>query len=287
MTIAYLNGSFLPLEEATISVLDRGFLFGDGVYEVIPVYAGKLFRLEQHLQRLQNSLDGVRIGNPLTTAAWGDLLAELVCRNSGSEQAVYLQVTRGVAPKRDHAFPAETRPTVFAMSNPLPAPRDTAAEAGIHAITLPDIRWQHCNIKAITLLPNVMLRQQAVEADTAEAILIKDGYATEGAASNIFIVRNGVLITPPKSPALLPGITRDLIIELAAGNAVPYREADIPTAELTSAEEIWLTSSTREISPVVRLDDTVVGDGRPGPAWQHMSGLFKAYKDSIRSGAAA
>ena len=287
MTTAYLNGSFLPLEDASISVMDRGFLFGDGVYEVIPVYAGKLFRLEEHLQRLQNSLDGVRIGNPLTTAAWHELLEELVSRNNGGDQAVYLQVTRGVAPKRDHAFPVDTRPTVFAMSNPLPAPIDVAAEPGIHAITLPDIRWQHCNIKAITLLPNVILRQQAVEADTAEAILIRDGYVTEGAASNIFIVRNGILVTPPKSPALLPGITRDLVIELAAGNAIPYREADIAAAELCTASEIWLTSSTREISPVVQLDDEVVGDGKPGPVWSQMIALFQAYKASIRRGAAA
>ncbi len=287
MTTAYLNGTFLPLEDASISVMDRGFLFGDGVYEVIPVYAGKLFRLEQHLQRLQNSLDGVRIGNPLTTAAWRDLLEKLVSYNTGSDQAVYLQVTRGVAPKRDHAFPTDNRPTVFAMSNPLPPSRDVAAETGIHAITLPDIRWQHCNIKAITLLPNVMLRQQAIESDTAEAILIKDGHATEGAASNIFIVRNGILITPPKGPALLPGITRDLVIELAAGNTVPYREADIAAGELRTASEIWLTSSTREISPVVRLDDEVVGDGKPGPIWKHMIALFQAYKASIGRGAAA
>ena len=279
MTTAYLNGSFLPLEDARVPVMDRGFLFGDGVYEVIPVYGGRLFRLAQHLQRLQDSLDGVRIANPLSTDAWGELLGELVKRNTGVDQAVYLQVTRGVAPKRDHAFPADTRPTVFAMSNPLPEPRNIAGEAGIHAITLPDIRWQHCNIKAITLLPNVMLRQQAIEADTAEAILIKDGHATEGAASNIFIVRNGVLVTPPKGPTLLPGITRDLILELAAGNAVPYREADIPEAELHTADEIWLTSSTREISPVVRLDDAAVGNGRPGPAWMHFraaaTGAFK------------
>jgi D-alanine transaminase len=287
MTTAYLNGSFLPLEDARVPVMDRGFLFGDGVYEVIPAYGGRLFRLEQHLQRLQNSLDGVRIGNPLTTDAWHELLEELVSRNTGSDQAVYLQVTRGVAPKRDHAFPADVRPTVFAMSNPLPEPRDIAGEPGIHAITLPDIRWQHCNIKAITLLPNVMLRQQAVEADTAEAILIKDGYATEGAASNIFIVRNGILVTPPKGPTLLPGITRDLIIELAAANAIPYREADISEAELHAAGEIWLTSSTREISPVVRLDDAAVGNGRPGPVWRHMIALFQAYKDAIRRGEAA
>jgi D-alanine transaminase len=251
------------------------------------VYGGRLFRLAQHLQRLQNSLDGVRIGNPLTVDAWRELLEELVHRNSGSNQAVYLQVTRGVAPKRDHAFPTGVRPTIFAMSNPLPEARDIPGEQGIHAITLPDIRWQHCNIKAITLLPNIMLRQQAVEADTAEAILIKDGYATEGAASNIFIVRNGVLITPPKGPTLLPGITRDLIIDLAADNAVPYREAGISEAELHSAGEIWLTSSTREISPVVRLNDTVVGDGRPGPVWKNMIALFQTYKDAIHRGVAA
>ena len=287
MTTAYLNGTFLPLEDACVPVMDRGFLFGDGVYEVIPVYGGKLFRLAQHLQRLQDSLDGVRIGNPLTADAWCRLLEELVSRNPGTEQAVYLQVTRGVAAKRDHAFPADVRPTIFAMSNPLTAQRNSAGEQGIHAITLPDIRWEHCNIKAITLLPNVMLRQQAIEAGTAEAILVKDGYATEGAASNLFIVRNGVLVTPPKGPALLPGITRDLIIELAAANAIPYRESGISAAALHSAEEIWLTSSTREISPVVRLDDAVVGNGMPGPAWEHMMSLFQAYKEAIRNGRAA
>jgi len=287
MATAYLNGSFLPLEDARVPVMDRGFLFGDGVYEVIPVYGGRLFRLAQHLQRLQDSLDGVRIGNPLTAPEWRALLEELVSRNAGSDQAVYLQVTRGVAAKRDHAFPAGVRPTVFAMSNPLPQARDITGEQGIHAITLSDIRWQHCNIKAITLLPNVMLRQQAVEADSAEAILIRDGYATEGAASNIFIVRNGVLVTPPKGPTLLPGITRDLVIELAAGNALPFREAAISATELHDAGEIWLTSSTREISPVIRLDDAAVGNGRPGPLWKRMITLFQAYKDAIRRGEAA
>jgi D-alanine transaminase len=173
------------------------------------------------------------------------------------------------------------------MSQPLPAACNTTAEQGIHAITLPDIRWQHCNIKAITLLPNVMLRQQAIEAGTAEAILIRDGYATEGAASNLFIVSNGVLVTPPKGPALLPGITRDLIIELAAGNAVPYREARISAAELHSADEVWLTSSTREISPVVRLDDAAVGSGMPGAAWNRMMALFQTYKEAVRKGEAA
>jgi len=287
MTIAYLNGAFLPLEDAHISVMDRGFLFGDGVYEVIPVYGGRLFRLAHHLKRLQNSLDAVRIRNPLTDAEWNDMLSGLVARNTGGDQAVYLQVTRGVAPKRDHAFPPDTRPTVFAMSNPAAAPRDIDTEQGVRAVTLQDIRWQHCNIKAITLLPNVLLRQQAIEADTAEAILIKGGLAIEGAASNIFIVSNGLLITPPNGPALLPGITRDLIIELAAGNAIPYREADIPEDDLFDAEEIWLTSSTREISPVVQLDDRTISGGKPGPLWRRMIELYQDYKEAVRCGAAA
>ena len=287
MTTAYLNGDYMPLEEATVPVMDRGFLFGDGVYEVIPVYGGRLFRLVHHLARLQNSLDAVRISNPLTTEKWGSMLNELVARNSGSDQAVYLQVTRGVAAKRDHAFPMDVRPTVFAMSTPVAASCDSTAEPGVKAVTLPDIRWQHCNIKAITLLPNVMLRQQAIEADSAEAILIKDGLAIEGAASNIFIVSNDILVTPPNGPALLPGITRDLIIELAARHAIPYREVDIPVADLTSASEVWLTSSTREISPVIRIDDTPVGNGKPGPLWDRMITLYQDYKAAVRRGTEA
>ena len=287
MTTAYLNGAFLPLDDAQVSVMDRGFLFGDGVYEVIPVYGGRLFRLAHHLKRLQNSLDAVRIGNPMPDSEWFDMLAELVARNTGSDQAVYMQVTRGTAQKRDHAFPADTRPTVFAMCTPVAAAPDIADEQGVKAVTLPDIRWQHCNIKAITLLPNVLLRQQAIEAGTAEAILIKAGYAIEGAASNLFIVSNGLLITPPNGPALLPGITRDLIIELAAGNAIPYREADIPKADLFDADEIWLTSSTREISPVIQLDDTTISCGQPGPLWRRMIELYQDYKAAVRKGEAA
>jgi D-alanine transaminase len=284
MTIACLNGTFLPLEDACVPVMDRGFLFGDGVYEVIPVYGGKLFRLAHHLKRLENSLEAVRIGNPLSCKEWETMLMELVNRNKGADQAVYLQVTRGVAARRDHAFPADTRPTLFAMSTPMAAAVDIDTITGTTAITLPDIRWNHCNIKAITLLPNVMLRQQAVDAGAAEAILIKDGHAIEGAASNIFIVKKGLLGTPPNSPALLPGITRDLIIELAASHSIPFREADITAADLFDADEIWLTSSTREISPVTRLDDTVISAGKPGPLWRHMITLYQDYKAAIRRG---
>jgi len=286
VSIAYLNGSYLPLEETRVSVMDRGFLFGDGVYEVIPVYGGRLFRLPHHLQRLANSLNAVRIDNPLTTGAWSAMLGELVERNDGNDQAVYLQVTRGVAPKRDHAFPIPSRPTVFAMSNPVVATAGDASITGIKAVTLPDIRWQHCDIKAITLLPNVLLRQQALDADTAEAILIRDGHALEGAASNLFMVQHGRLVTPPNGPALLPGITRDLVLELAAANDIPCRESAITEAELNAADEIWLTSSTREISPVSHLNDTVIGDGIPGPLWRRMIRLYQDYKEAVRRGTA-
>jgi D-alanine transaminase len=286
VTIAFLNGTFLPLEDACVPAMDRGFLFGDGVYEVIPVYGGRLLRLAHHLKRLGNSLDAVRIGNPLSDKEWESMLTELVSRNEGADQAVYLQVTRGVAAKRDHAFPADTRPTIFAMSTSMAASADIDSITGVTAVTLPDIRWKLCHIKAITLLPNVMLRQQAIDAGTAEAILIKDGHATEGAASNLFIVKNGLLVTPPNGPTLLPGITRDLIIELAANNAIPFREADITAAELFAAEEIWLTSSTREISPVTRLDDTVISAGKPGPLWRRMISLYQDYKTALRNGEA-
>jgi D-alanine transaminase len=196
-------------------------------------------------------------------------------------------VTRGVAPRRDHAFPVDSRPTVFAMCTPCLVSRDIDNEPGVSAITLADIRWQHCNVKAITLLPNILLRQQAIETDAAEAILIKNGYAVEGAASNIFIVVNDTLTTPPNSPALLPGVTRDLILELAKANGIPCREADITTEELAGADEIWLTSSTREISPVIRIDDRPVGNGKPGVLWNRMIRLYQDYKEAVRQGMAA
>ncbi|BAZ95215.1 D-amino-acid transaminase [Thiohalobacter thiocyanaticus] len=286
MPTVFLNGEFLPHDQARVSVMDRGFLFGDGVYEVIPAYGGHLFRLQPHLQRLDNSLQAVRIPNPYTEPQWQGILEELVGENAGTDQSVYLQVTRGVMERRDHAFPADLKPTVFAMSNPIPEPDPALAEHGITAISLDDIRWQSCHIKAITLLPNVLLRQQAVEAGAAEAILLRDGEATEGAASNLFIVRDGLLITPPKGPLLLPGITRDLVIELAARHGIPYREGAISEAELRGADEVWLTSSTKEIMPVTTLDGVPVGDGRPGPLYRQMHGIYREYKQAVREGRA-
>jgi len=200
---------------------------------------------------------------------------------------VYLQITRGVAEKRDHAFPADATPTLFAMSTAMAESLDIDAVPGVTAVTLEDIRWNLCNVKAITLLPNVLLRQQAIDVGSTEAILIKDGLVIEGAASNVFVVSNGLLMTPPNGPALLPGITRDLIIELAVNNAIPFREADITQQQLFAAEEIWLTSSTREISPVIQLNDQLINAGKPGPLWRRMINLYQDYKQAIRKGEAS
>jgi D-alanine transaminase len=275
--IVYLNGEFLPIGEARVSVLDRGFLFGDGVYEVIPVYGGKPLRLAEHLERLRASLAGIRMESPLSDTEWEAVFTRLI--DGEHDQSIYLQITRGAAPKRDHAFPKDTAPTVFAMCNPIaPIPA-----SGVRAITVPDIRWDWCHIKAITLLANVLLRQQAVDESCAEAILIRDGKAIEGAASNLFAVVDGVLLTPPKGNDILPGITRDLVVELAQANGVAFDERAISEAELRSAEEVWVTSSTREVLPIVELDGKSVGNGAPGPVWQRMNALYQDFKQTLRN----
>ncbi len=278
----FLNGQFLPDDQPCISPLDRGFIFGDGVYEVIPAYGGNLFRLEAHLQRLNDSLDAVRIPHPFDPARWAHILQELVRRNEGEDQAVYLQITRGVAP-RDHAFP-EVEPTVFAMSNPIQPMDEDVKSHGISAIMLDDIRWKYCHIKAIALLPNILLRQQALDADAREAILIRDGEVTEGAASNIFVVSNGTLLTPPRGELLLPGITRDLVLELARSHGIPCKESRLTADDLSKADEIWLTSSTKEILPVTTLDNRPVGSGKPGIMWQTMISHYQACKQAFRDG---
>ena len=280
MSIIYLNGKFVPDEAACISVLDRGFIFGDGVYEVIPAYHGCLFRLSEHLQRLQNSLDAIRITNPHSAQEWQTILNTLIDKNHGGDLSVYLQVTRGVA-KRDHALPKDITPTVFAMANPLAPPDKTTLQNGVRAITGDDYRWVNCHIKAISLLPNVLLRQQAIDAGASETILLRNGEATEGAASNLFIIENNTLVTPPKGPFLLPGITRDLILELASQSHISWEESTISEQRLRNADEIWLTSSTKEILPVTYLDNQKVGSGTPGPMWNRMVDLFQAFKKSL------
>ena len=281
MSIVYLNGEFMPATHARISPLDRGFVFADGIYEVIPVYHGHLFRLDDHLQRLDHSLEGIRLKQPLNHAQWEKILVELIVKNGGGDLSVYLQVTRGAAP-RDHAFPANASPTIFAMATPLkPLPQEIL-DKGVAAITLEDIRWKYCHIKSIALLPNILLRQQALDEGAAEAILVRDGKITEGAASNVFIVSRNRLITPPKGPFLLPGITRDLVLELAQHHGIPAQEADISLKDLQDADEIWITSSTREIVPVTKLDGKPVRSGNPGPVWSRVTQLYQQYKRDLQ-----
>lgn len=283
MRTVFLNGQFLPESEAMVSPLDRGFLFGDGVYEVIPVYGRRPFRLACHLGRLTRSLSGVRIRPPFDDVRWAQIIGELVDRNAGEDQSVYLQVTRGVA-RRDHSFPAGIAPTVFAMTTPLAPVPEAFHREGIAAITLADTRWEYCHLKTTALLPNVLLRQQALDAGATEAILIRDGEVTEGAASNVFAVIGGTVVTPPQGPRLLPGITRDVILELARHERLPLSEAPISEGDLKTADEVWLTSSTREILPVTRVDDQPIGSGRPGPVWLRMIASYQAYKRAHRAG---
>lgn len=279
----YLNGEFLAPDAAKVSVFDRGFIFGDGVYEVIPVFGGRLFRLAHHLARLDASLDAVRLRNPLSHAEWEQILTRLVREQRAVGQSIYLQVTRGVAP-RDHAFPPDVRPTVFAYAQPAVYPTPEAVAAGVSAVTARDIRWTRCDIKAIALLANALLRQEAVERGAAEAILIRDEWVTEGAASNVFIVHHGRAITPPKGPFILPGITRDLVLELARAHGIPCAEEPVPEATLRAADEVWMTSSMREVFPITRLDGRPVGNGRPGPVHARMLALYKEYKQKFCAG---
>ncbi|MDD5299345.1 MAG: D-amino acid aminotransferase [Gallionella sp.] len=281
MTI-YLNGHYMPIEDAKISVLDRGFIFGDGVYEVIPVYSRKAFRLPEHLKRLQHSLDGIKLANPHSDAEWTGLIGELIARNAAEDQYLYLHITRGVA-KRDHAFPnPPVTPTVFMMSSPLLTPPAELLHSGIACVTAPDNRWLRCDIKAIALLPNVLLRQMAVDAGCAETILIRDNsFMTEGAASNIFVVKNGKLLAPPKDNLMLPGITYDVVLELAAANGIPHEVRRIAVAEVFDADELLLTSSTKEVLAITRLDGKPVGAGKPGALFARLHALYQDFKRDV------
>ncbi|RMG38557.1 MAG: D-amino acid aminotransferase [Gammaproteobacteria bacterium] len=285
MDRVYLNGRFVSREHACVPVTDRGLLFGDSVYEVIPAYGGVPFRLAQHLQRLERSLAAIRLDNPLSRSAWEAVIGELCGDGGGEDRSIYVQVTRGAYPTRNHRIPAEVTPTVIAFSSPIPQRDPRIAQKGIAVITTPDIRWHRCDIKATTLLANILAQAEAVEKGADDAIFVRDGLATEGTASNLFIVAENRLITPPKGDQLLPGITRDLVLELAKEAGVPYRETPITVDSLAQATEVWLTSSTREIAPVVRLDGRTVGDGRPGPLWRRMDRLFQQAKERLRQAA--
>lgn len=281
--IVHLNGLFLPIEQAFVPVLDRGFIFGDGVYEVIPVYSRRPFRLQEHLQRLQNSLDAIRLDNPHNNAEWENLINALVARNEGDDQYVYFHITRGVA-KRDHAFPKDTPPTIFMMSNPLTTPPRELCENGVAAVSAVDNRWDRCDIKAISLLPNVLLRQFAIDHGAIETIMFRNDILTEGSASNIFAVEKGVILAPPKDHHMLPGITYDLILELAEANRIPVQIGKFNRGRIQSADELWLTSSTKEVLPITTLDGHAIGNGKPGTLFWQMYGWYQDYKNRVMRG---
>ncbi|MCB1876079.1 MAG: D-amino acid aminotransferase [Chromatiales bacterium] len=285
--IVFLNGEHLPLSQAKISVLDRGFLFGDGVYEVIPVFAGHLFRPREHLQRLADSLTGIRIPNPYTIDQWQKQLAKLPLPNEPGDQVIYVHVSRGTSAIRSHTFAPDMAPTVFAMAQKVAPHAPNDATDGVSAITRTDDRWLRCHLKTTTLLANALFRQEAAEAGAVETILIRDdGQVTEGAATNVFIVEQGTILTPPKSNLILPGITRDLVLELAKTAGLPYAERHFTEKQLRNADEIWITGSLREIAPVTRLDGKTVGSGKPGPLWRRIDTDYHVLKDGIRAGRA-
>lgn len=279
MTIVFLNGEFLPQEQAKISVMDRGFLFGDGVYEVIPVYNDKIFQFKHHIDRLNKSLNDIKLSVDLAYSDWDKIFTQLLQHNAefGANQSIYLQITRGESNERNHAFPKIIKPTIFAFSSPLRTLSYEELQKGKTAITHVDTRWQLCNIKAISLLANILLYQQGLDKHAAETILIRDNKVIEGSTSNLFIVKDNTLITPPLSQWILGGITRDLVLTLAKDNQLPYREADIEKDQLFSADEVWITSSTREIYPIIKVDQTTINDGKPGNMWYKMIKLYHEF----------
>lgn len=277
----YLNGRFQPLLEARISPLDRGFLFGDGVYEIIPVYSRRPFRASQHLERLSQSLAGIRIDEPHSANEWQDIISCLVAEAPWEDQGVYLQVTRGVDRKRDHPFPAKVVPTVFGMTMPLVAPTTALLEQGVSAITAADTRWTRCDLKSTALLANVLLRQESADGGHAETILLRDGHLTEGSCSSVLIVQQGTLIAPPASNFILPGITCEVILELASQHNLPMAIRPVTEAELRQADEILITSSTKEVMAVTKLDGTPVGDGQVGTITRQLQTWYQGFKSTV------
>jgi D-alanine transaminase len=283
MTV-YLNGKFLPLEEARISVLDRGFIYGDGVYELVPVYQRQPYRLRQHLVRLRRSLDGIRLANPHRDQEWEAIIHDLIARQPFDDQGVYLQITRGAA-KRDHAFPPDAIPTVFMMSNPLPVLSREQIEGGVAVVTADDERWLRCDLKTISLLGNVLARQFAVDRGAVETVMFRNGYLTEASASNVLIVKDGTIIAPPKDNLILPGITYDAALELAHEGGLPFAMRPVPKEEALAGDEMWLSSSTKEVLAVTTLDGRAFGGGKPGPVYRRIQRLFQESKPKPRRAA--
>ncbi len=282
LSIVYLNGRFQNIREAHISPLDRGFLFGDAVYEVIPVHGGRPLLLKEHLARLERSLSEIRMVNPHTPKEWSSIVKSLIEQNSGGNLGIYIQISRGADTGRDHAVPDGIDPTVFGMATRI---ADTDSwDSGVTAITLPDLRWARCDIKSTALLANVLARQQAAEAGADDAILILDGYVTEASVSSVIIVEDGVLVTRNNGPELLPGTTRQLVLTLATEAGLSCREEAVSEERLRTADELWLMSAGRGVVPVTHLDGSPVGDGKPGPVWNRVKDLISNYIDDTGSG---
>jgi D-alanine transaminase len=278
--IAHFNGRLMPLEDVRISPLDRGFIFGDGVYEVIPVYDGAMLHGREHFQRLQRSMDEIRLANPHSVDAWLGITRELLAHHPGNV-SVYIQVTRGVPTKRDHVMPKDLAPTVFMMVQPLVTPSKEAIENGVACVTHEDFRWTRCHIKSTSLLGNVMARQVSADVGATETILLRDGFVTEASSSNVFVVKGQVVAAPPQDNLILLGITYDLVTRLAKEGTVKLQIRPIPEAELRGADEIWLSSSTKEVLAVTKLDGKAVGAGKPGPVFRGMHALYQEYKKQL------
>jgi len=275
--IVHLNGQYLPIEDAKISVLDRGFIYGDGVYELIPVYRRQPFRMRQHLARLQRSLDGIRLANPHTDAEWESIIRTLIERQTFDDQGIYLQVTRGVA-RRDHAFPQGVAPTVFMMSNPLATPSAEQFASGVAVVTAEDNRWRRCDLKTTSLVGNVLMRQLAADRGAIETVMFRDGLLTEASASNVLTVIGGKIVAPPKDNLILPGITYGAVEEFAREAGLPFDIRPVTRAEAFAADEWWLTSSTKEVLAVTTVDGRPFGGGAPGPMYRRMYELFQQHK---------
>lgn len=282
MANIYLNGAFVPLSQARVPVMDRGFLFGDGIYEVIPTYGGRPVRWIAHMERLERSLAGIRLAPPLTREAWSDLCARLLAQQPGLDQALYLQVTRGAPPTRDHRFPSDdTPPTVMALAKPISPRPATLAEQGVAVLVREELRWGRCDLKTTSLVAAVLFAQEASEQGAEETLLVRDGWMIEGATSNLFAVIDGVIVTPPLGHALLAGITRALVIDLAQAAGLRVEERPISRATLDQADEVWISSATREIMPVTRVEQQTIGSGCPGPIWRLLDATYQDYKNQL------
>jgi D-alanine transaminase len=276
---AFLNGEFVPLREARISPLDRGFLYADGVYEVLPVFSGRPFRFGPHFARLARSLSEIRMREPYDLDGWRAICAELITRNGGGDQYIYLQVSRGAEFGRNHAPLPDIEPSVFAFCAPLPRPDAAQLARGSSCITAEDTRWARCDIKSVSLLANVLLRQLAVDAGAAETILLRDGWMMEASASTVHVVVGGEVLTPPNSQRILPGTTRSVVEELLLELGIPHRSTPVAEATLRAADEVWLAAATRDVTAVTRLDGQPIGAGVPGPLWQR---VHRGFQDLVR-----